>query len=260
MGLALVNDLAEIDAVLQYQVEPTAREQLATDDPTRDARPGPGCDTTDFELLLQQPDRAEFGIAAKDRAHEFGLAVDDDELAVLRPIPEWRHPAHPHPLPFRGGDFVADTLADDLALELRKGQQHIEGRAPHRGGCVELLRDRNKRGAPRVEDLDDLGEIGEQTGQAVDFVDNDRVDPPRGDIGKQPLQRRPIQRRARAPAIVISRAQAHPAFVALAGDEGFASFALRPQRIEFLLETLLGGFAGVDGTANPSAPPYAAAG
>ena len=47
----------------------------------------------------QQSDRAEFGIAAKDRAHEFGLAVNDDELAVLRPIPQWRHPAHPHPLP-----------------------------------------------------------------------------------------------------------------------------------------------------------------
>jgi class 3 adenylate cyclase len=32
--------------------------------------------------------------------------------------------------------------------------------------------------------------------------------------------------------------------VALAGDEGFASFALRPQRIEFLLGSLLGRFAG----------------
>ena len=100
MGLALVKDLAAIDAVLQYQVERTARERLAADAATRSARPGSGYDPPDFELLLQQPDRAEFGIAAEDRAYEFCLAVDDDELAVLRPIPEWRHPAHPHPLLF----------------------------------------------------------------------------------------------------------------------------------------------------------------
>src|SRR6516162_8147224 len=259
MGLALVNNLAEIDAIAQHQVERPAREWLAADAATRSARPGSGYDPSDFELLLQQPDRAEFGIAVEDRAYEFCLAVDDDELAVLRPIPEWRHPAHPHPLPFRGGDLVADALADDLALKLRKGQQHIEGQAPHRGRCVELLRHRNKRGAPGVEDLDDLGEIGERAGQPVDFVDDDRVDSPRGDIGKEPLQSGPSQRRAGEPAIVISRAQAHPAFVPLAVDEGFASFALRQQRIEFLLEPLLGGFAGVDGTANPCAPPYVAA-
>src|SRR6516164_694756 len=98
IGLALVKDLAAIDAVLQYQVERPAREWLAADAAIRSARPGSGYDPPDFEFLLQQPDRAEFGVAAEDRAYEFGLAVADDELAVLRPIPEWRHPAHPHPL------------------------------------------------------------------------------------------------------------------------------------------------------------------
>src|SRR6516162_3079814 len=99
MGLALVNNLATIDAVLQYQVEPTTRERLAANHPTRSARPRSAADPPDFELVLQKPDRAEFGIAAKDRAYEFCLAVDDHGLAVLRPIPGWRHPAHPHPLP-----------------------------------------------------------------------------------------------------------------------------------------------------------------
>jgi hypothetical protein len=42
--------------------------------------------------------------------------------------------------------------------------------------------------------------------------------------------------------------------VALAVDEGFAGFALRLQRIEFLIEPLLGRFAGVDRTANPCVP------
>src|SRR5215467_1555465 len=84
------------------------------------------------------------GIAAEDRANGFRLAVDDDELAVLYPIPERRHAAHPHPLLFRRGDLVADALADDLALELREGQQNIEGQASHRGRRIELLRHRNK--------------------------------------------------------------------------------------------------------------------
>src|SRR6516164_11260687 len=80
---------------------------------------------------------------------------------------------------------------------------------------------------------------------------------PRRDIGEQPLQSRPTHRRAGEPAVVITRGQAHPAFVPLAADERFAGFALRLQRIEFLLKPLLGGFAGVDRTANPCAPPCA---
>src|SRR6516162_3994621 len=61
------------------------------------------------------------------------------------------------------------------------------------------------------------------------------------------------------PIVVIPRAQAHPAFVALAGDEGLAGLALSLQRIEFLFEPLLGGFAGVDGAVNPCVPPCAEA-
>src|SRR5215510_1918662 len=77
--------------------------------------------------------------------------------------PSGRHTAHPHPFLLRGGDLVADALADNLALELREGQQNIEGQAPHRGRRVELLRHRTERCAPGIEDLDDLGKIGERT-------------------------------------------------------------------------------------------------
>ena len=111
-----------------------------------------------------------------------------------------------------------------------------------------------------IEDLDDLGEIGERPGQPVDLVDDDDVDPPRLDVGEQPLQRRPLHRGAGEPAVVVSRAQAHPALVPLAGDVGLAGLALRMQRVELLLEPLLGGFAGVDRAANPCVVPRAAAG
>ena len=107
----------------------------------------------------------------------------------------------------------------------------------------------------RIEDLDDLGKISQRAGEPVDLVDNDRIDPTRRDVGEQPLQSRPIDRRAGEPAVVITCAQANPALVPLAGDEGLTSFALRLQRIELLLKPLLGGFAGVDRTADGSAPP-----
>src|SRR6516165_5532082 len=141
-----------------------------------------------------------------------------------------------------------------------KDNSTLEGQAPHRCRRVELLRDRDKGGAPGVEDLDDLGEIGERAGQAVDFVDDDRVDPSCRDVGEQPLQSRPAHRRAGEPTVIIPGAQAHPAFVALASDKGLAGLALRLQRIEFLFEPLLGGFAGVDCAANPRVPLCVAAG
>ena len=44
-------------------------------------------------------------------------------------------------------------------------------------------------------------------------------------------------------------AHGHPAFRPLAGDIGFAGLALGMQRVELLLQTLLGRFARVDGAA-----------
>src|SRR5215469_2884014 len=128
-------------------------------------------------------------------------------------------------------------------------------RRPHRRRRVELLGDRNKGRASRVEDLDDLGKISERAGQPVNLVDDDRIDPPRSDVGEQPLQSGPIDRRAGEPTVIISLGQTCPAFVALAGDEGLAGLALRVQRVELLLKSLLGGFAGVDRAANGSTPP-----
>src|SRR3984893_3365386 len=182
MELALVNDLAEIGAVLQHQVERAARERLAADEAPGSARPRLTFDPARFELRLQQADRTEFGIAAENQANGIRLAIDHDKLVVLRSRPERRYAPHPHPLLFRGGDLVADALADDLALELRERQQNIEGRAPHRGRRVELLRDRHKGRSPRIEDLDNLGKIGERAGQPDDLVDDHRIDAPRRDV------------------------------------------------------------------------------
>jgi hypothetical protein len=188
-------------------------------------------------------------------AHGFRLTVHDDEPVVPNLIAERRHAAHPHPLLFRGGDLVADAFTGDLALELSEGQQHIEGQPPHRRRRVELLGDRNKRRALGVEDLDNLGKVGERAGQPVDFVDGDDFDPPRLDLCEQLLQRGPFHCGAGEPAIVIPLRQADPALVPLALDKGLTSFALRLQRIELLFEPLLGRLAGVDRATDRSVPP-----
>src|SRR6267378_8328320 len=57
MGLFPVNDLAAIDAVLQYQVERTTGEWLAARDAARGGGSQPALDAPGFQLVLQQPDR-----------------------------------------------------------------------------------------------------------------------------------------------------------------------------------------------------------
>jgi hypothetical protein len=139
-----------------------------------------------------------------------------------------------------------------------KDNKTFRVQASHRGCRVELLRHRNKGRTLGVEDLDDLGKIGERAGQPVDFVDDNGVHPPRLNIGEQLLQIGPIHRRAGETAVIISRVQAHPAFVPLALDEGLTGFALRLQRIELLFEPLLGRLGGVDRTADGCVPPHCA--
>src|SRR5205814_9216875 len=58
-----------------------------------------------------------------------------------------------------------------------------------------------------------------------------------------------LQIAAREPPVVIMGFGQYPALVALATHEGLAGFALCGERIEFLLEPFLGGFAGVDRAA-----------
>ena len=107
-------------------------------------------------------------------------------------------------------------------------------------GCVT----RDKRHRLHVKDLDEPGKIGERSGQPVDLVDDHDIDPASPDIGEQALQRGPLQIAAGEPAIIITGLRQHPAFVLLAADVGLTGFALRGQRVEFLLQPLLGGFAG----------------
>ena len=69
----------------------------------------------------------------------------DHQMTVLDPVAQRHHAAHPHALLLRGSDLVADALGGDLTLELREGEEDVEGQPPHRGRGVELLGDRDER-------------------------------------------------------------------------------------------------------------------
>jgi tetratricopeptide (TPR) repeat protein len=67
-------------------------------------------------------------------------------------------------------------------VKLGRGE---EAREPsHRRRRVELLRDRDEGDAVAIEQLDDFRKIHQGPGQPVDLVDDDRLDPALGDIGK----------------------------------------------------------------------------
>src|SRR5829696_6927707 len=106
------------------------------------------------------------------------------------------------PLRFEAADLVADALAGDLALELCKRQQHVEREPPHAARRVERLGDGYERDALGIEELDELCEVGQRSGEPVDLVDHDDIDPPGADGGQEPLQGRPVERPAREAAII----------------------------------------------------------
>ena len=159
--------------------------------------------------------------------------------------------AHPQPLALRRGNLVPDALGGDLALELREGQEHVERQPPHAGAGIERLRDRDERCPGSIQPLDQPGEVRKRPRQPVDLVDDDLIDAAGVDLRHQALQRRALQVPSRDAAVVVTVGEQDPALVPLAPDEGLAGLALRIERVEVLLETLLRGLPRVDRAAEP---------
>jgi hypothetical protein len=81
-----------------------------------------------------------------------------------------------------------------------------------------------------------------------DLVDHHAVDLPCLDVRQQPPHRRPLQVAAGEAAVVVAVGQADPALVPLGCDERLGALPLGVQRVELLLQPLLGALAGVDRT------------
>src|SRR5258708_6976433 len=142
---APVLNLPYIKRVRQDLVEVTARKGQTADRSTAGRRIWLGREIEASEFGLNPLDVFEFQKQVKDRPDGRGLGFIDGEGAVLSVVADGYPASHPHSLLLGGGDLVADPLAGDFALELRKGQKDIEGHAPHRRVGIELLGDRDER-------------------------------------------------------------------------------------------------------------------
>jgi hypothetical protein len=101
-----------------------------------------------------------------------------------------------------------------------------------------------------IEQLDELGEVRQRAGQPVDLVDDNDVHLPGPDVSQQSLQRRPLGRAAGITAVIVSRPDQGPSRMGLTADVGLRGIMLGVERVEVLLEPMLGRHAGVDRAAN----------
>ena len=168
----------------------------------------------------QLVEAAKLEVAAEDAPDPLRLDRIDGDLAVSGVIAEGRHAAHPKALALGGRDLVSDALGSDLTLELRKGQQDVEGQPPHRGGRIELLGDGDKRHIMLIEQFDQLGEVRQRAGQAVDLVDDDHVDLVGPNIIQEPPQGRTVGVSTREAAVIVFSPDQGPACMGLAANIG----------------------------------------
>src|ERR1700736_1488473 len=148
-------------------VEGTAAERAPAEHPAGGQYSLLAPDATLVKICPQFRGTADGEVLSEDQADAVGFLLVDDKLSILDVIAERYGTAHPHALASRGRELVADALARHLTLELGEREQDIEGESPHRGRGIELLGDGHKRHAMGLEQLDQLGEVGERPGQAI---------------------------------------------------------------------------------------------
>ena len=203
-----------------------------------------------IQACLQFGDATELEVEAEDPADRLRLFRVHDQLSVFRVVAERYVATHPHAPAFGGGNLVSDPLAGDLAFELREGQEDVQGQPAHGRGGVELLGHGYEGRPSGVEGLDDLGEVGQAAGEAIDFVNHDGVDLLGRNVFEQLFERGPVHVSARVAAVVVASGNDSPALVALTQDESLAGFPLRIEGVEGLLQTFLTGLPRIDRTTN----------
>src|ERR1039458_6616713 len=105
------------------------------------------------DRLFETGGASRFEIPAKKASNDFGMVFDNVQGATLDAVAQRNHAAHPHALLLRSGDLVPDPLSCDLALELREGQEDVQGQSSHTGGGVERLSHRDEGHVMGVEQL-----------------------------------------------------------------------------------------------------------
>ena len=134
--------LAKVGAVVEQFVDEALVDGFALANLTVLRGPGLRSHAVEFQFLDQHGAGTELDEALEDVSDDLGLAFVEYQSPVVDVIAEGRHAAHPQSFTLAGGNLVADALAGNFALELSKGQQHVEHQPPHRGRGIELLGDR----------------------------------------------------------------------------------------------------------------------
>src|ERR1700675_303897 len=172
MHLTPIGDLAEVEPVLEQMSKGTHAEADTAAPAAIATAIELGPYTLPIELREQSSHGAKLQIAGEDGADHLRLLGHHDELLVDAAIAERHGSADPEALALGGGDLVAHPLTDHLALELGKGEQHVEREPTHAGRGIERLGDRHERDQLLIEQLDQLGEVGERAGEAIDLVED----------------------------------------------------------------------------------------
>ena len=118
MDLALMGDPADVDRVRQDLIDMPPTEQSAAGRAARAIDADRNPKALSIESLFEANDASRFQIAPEDGAHDRCMVLDDVQGAILDPVAQRNHAAHPHPLLLRSGDLVSDPLPCDLPLEL----------------------------------------------------------------------------------------------------------------------------------------------
>jgi hypothetical protein len=97
------------------------------------------------------------------------------------------------PLPPSRRDLVPRPLGDELALELGKGQEHVQYQPTHGRRAMKLLGDGDEGDLVLVKDLHDPSKIEQRATEAIDFVCEHAIELTGGDILEEPLEGGPVQ-------------------------------------------------------------------
>ena len=101
-----------------------------------------------------------------------------------------------------------------------------------------------------VEQLHQFGKVCQRPRQTVDLVDDDDVDLPGADVIQQLLKVGTVGGPAGVPAVIVAGPDRGPAGMGLAFDVGGGGLVLRVQRVELLVEPVLGGDPRIDRAAD----------
>jgi len=114
VDLAFMGDAADIDRVRQEFVDVSPAEQTAAGRAACAIDANRNSQALGVEGLLKADDASRFEIAPEEGAHDRCMIIDDVQSAILDPVAQRNHAAHPHSLLLRSGDLVPNPRPENV--------------------------------------------------------------------------------------------------------------------------------------------------